>query len=65
MKSVVLLLNQLSMEKAVPQSPFTFRLLLSGDPFDRMLVAQAVQEPMHFLTADKALKPYSDLIEVV
>jgi PIN domain nuclease of toxin-antitoxin system len=35
------------------------------DPFDRMLIAQAVQEPMHLLTADKALKPYSDLIEVV
>jgi len=30
-----------------------------------MLVAQAVQEPMRLLTADKALKPYSDLIEVV
>jgi PIN domain nuclease of toxin-antitoxin system len=36
------------------------------DPFDRMLIAQAMSEPLILLTADKALKQYSqDLIEIV
>lgn len=35
------------------------------DPFDRLLVAQAIHEPMHLLTADKQLKRYSNLVEVV
>ena len=30
-----------------------------GDPFDRMLVAQAISEPLHFLTADHSLTPYA------
>jgi PIN domain nuclease of toxin-antitoxin system len=38
---------------------------LHRDPFDRMLIAQAVSEPLRLLTADKALKQYSDLIEVI
>jgi PIN domain nuclease of toxin-antitoxin system len=32
------------------------------DPFDRLLIAQAISEPLHLLTADPQLKPYSDLI---
>jgi len=32
------------------------------DPFDRILIAQAIHEPMHFLTADQNLKEYSELI---
>ncbi len=35
---------------------------LHRDPFDRMLVAQAITEPLRFLTADKTLESYSDLI---
>lgn len=35
------------------------------DPFDRMLVAQAVTEPLHLLTSDEKLKSYSDLIVLV
>jgi PIN domain nuclease of toxin-antitoxin system len=35
------------------------------DPFDRMLVAQAVTEPLHLLTSDEKLKPYSDLVILV
>ena len=35
------------------------------DPFDRMLIAQAIQEPLRLLTADKTLKRYSDLVDVV
>jgi PIN domain nuclease of toxin-antitoxin system len=35
------------------------------DPFDRMLVAQAVCEPLHLFTADKALAGYSELVVVV
>lgn len=32
------------------------------DPFDRLLVAQALTEPMHLLTADAQLKVYTDLV---
>jgi len=35
------------------------------DPFDRILVAQAIHEPARLLTADRALAPYSDLVEVM
>ena len=33
-----------------------------SDPFDRLLFAQAMSEPLHLLTADAQLKPYSDLV---
>jgi PIN domain nuclease of toxin-antitoxin system len=32
------------------------------DPFDRLLVAQAILEPLHLMTADAAMKPYSELV---
>ena len=35
------------------------------DPFDRMLVAQAITEPLRLLTTDKALAVYSDVVVVV
>jgi PIN domain nuclease of toxin-antitoxin system len=35
------------------------------DPFDRLLVAQAVSEPLRLLTADQALLPYSELVTLV
>jgi PIN domain nuclease of toxin-antitoxin system len=35
------------------------------DPFDRMLVAQALAEPLHLLTSDEKLKPYGALVVVV
>lgn len=35
------------------------------DPFDRMLVAQALTEPLRLLTADRKIEPYSDLVIVV
>ena len=35
------------------------------DPFDRLLIAQAICEPLTFLTADEKLKEYSDLVELV
>ena len=35
------------------------------DPFDRLLLAQAVTEPLHLLTADASLKSYSGLVIVV
>lgn len=35
------------------------------DPFDRLLIAQAIHEPLTFLTADAGLRSYSDLIEVI
>ena len=34
----------------------------NNDPFDRLLIAQAMSEPMHLLTSDSKLKPYSDLV---
>ena len=36
-----------------------------GDPFDRMLVAQAMAEPLQLLTHDAALAAYSELVILV
>jgi PIN domain nuclease of toxin-antitoxin system len=33
-----------------------------SDPFDRLLIAQALAEPLKFLTADASLAPYSDMV---
>ncbi|MDQ2822912.1 MAG: type II toxin-antitoxin system VapC family toxin [Pseudomonadota bacterium] len=35
------------------------------DPFDRILVAQALCEPLRLLTADGILRGYSELVEAV
>ena len=35
------------------------------DPFDRILIAQALCEPLRLLTADAILSGYSELVEVV
>ena len=35
------------------------------DPFDRMLIAQAIHEPLHLLTGDRQLAPYSELVQLV
>lgn len=39
--------------------------LFHRDPFDRILIAQAISEPLRFITADKILQRYSELIEIV
>ena len=39
--------------------------LLHRDPFDRILVAQAMAEPARLYTADDQLPPYTELIERV
>jgi PIN domain nuclease of toxin-antitoxin system len=36
--------------------------LIHGDPFDRLLVAQAIAEPAVFYTADARLSGYSELV---
>jgi PIN domain nuclease of toxin-antitoxin system len=36
--------------------------LYHGDPFDRLLIAQAIEEPMHLLTVDAQLRQYSELV---
>jgi PIN domain nuclease of toxin-antitoxin system len=33
------------------------------DPFDRILIAQAIAEPLSFMTADESLKGYSKFVE--
>lgn len=38
---------------------------LHSDPFDRMLVAQAISEPLHLLTHDRALAAYGELVMLV
>ncbi len=38
---------------------------LHKDPFDRMLVAQAIAEPLHLLSTDKALAEYSYRVQIV
>ncbi|MGH7022466.1 MAG: type II toxin-antitoxin system VapC family toxin [Caulobacteraceae bacterium] len=35
---------------------------LHGDPFDRLIVAQALTEPMRLVTHDAALSAYSDTV---
>lgn len=35
------------------------------DPFDRLLVAQALTEPLHLMTADRQLVRYSELVMLV
>ena len=35
------------------------------DPFDRLLVAQAMAEPARLFTADTKLAPYSELVTVI
>jgi PIN domain nuclease of toxin-antitoxin system len=35
------------------------------DPFDRLLVAQAMVEPMRLYTADPLLPPYSELVTLI
>jgi PIN domain nuclease of toxin-antitoxin system len=39
--------------------------LLHRDPFDRMLVAQTMAEPMKLITADGVLAQYTDLVMLV
>jgi PIN domain nuclease of toxin-antitoxin system len=36
-----------------------------ADPFDRMIIAQALYEPMHLLTHDKVVAYYSDTVILV
>ena len=35
------------------------------DPFDRMLIAQAISEPLRLITSDARLGAYSDLVTLV
>jgi PIN domain nuclease of toxin-antitoxin system len=35
------------------------------DPFDRIIVAQAMTEPVHLYTVDRKLAPYSPLVRVI
>lgn len=35
---------------------------LHGDPFDRLLVAQALTEPLRLVTADRQLAAYTDTV---
>ncbi|MFT3801642.1 MAG: type II toxin-antitoxin system VapC family toxin [Burkholderiaceae bacterium] len=39
--------------------------MIHGDPFDRLLVAQAMTEPLRLLTADVLLTGYTDLVMLV
>jgi PIN domain nuclease of toxin-antitoxin system len=36
-----------------------------GDPFDRLLIAQAMNEPLHLVTTDERLKEYRELVVLV
>lgn len=39
--------------------------VLHTDPFDRLLVAQAISEGMIFLTADRKLAQYGEMVKLV
>jgi PIN domain nuclease of toxin-antitoxin system len=38
---------------------------VTSDPFDRILIAQAMNEPVHLVTTDAKSKPYSELVVLV
>jgi PIN domain nuclease of toxin-antitoxin system len=38
---------------------------LHRNPFDRLLIAQAMVEPAHLYTADAMLKGYSHLVRII
>lgn len=38
---------------------------LHRDPFDRILIAQAITEPLRFMTADRTLADYSELVVLI
>jgi len=38
---------------------------IHGDPFDRILIAQAMSEPLHLVTTDERLREYSELVVLV
>jgi PIN domain nuclease of toxin-antitoxin system len=38
---------------------------IHNDPFDRLLIAQAMSEPVHLITTDVRLREYSELVVVV
>ena len=39
--------------------------LLHRDPFDRMIVAQAMAEPMRLMTGDSQLSAYTELVQLI
>jgi PIN domain nuclease of toxin-antitoxin system len=39
--------------------------LLHADPFDRLLIAQALTEPLRLLTRDQRIAGYTDLAVLV
>jgi PIN domain nuclease of toxin-antitoxin system len=39
--------------------------MIHNDPFDRLLVAQAITEPLRLLTRDPVLSGYTDLVQVL
>jgi len=38
---------------------------IHGDPFDRLLIAQALSEPLRLVTSDGHLSKYTDLVVIV
>jgi PIN domain nuclease of toxin-antitoxin system len=42
----------------------SLRRTAGADGFDRLLVSQAMAEPLRFLTANEVLKQYSELVEL-
>lgn len=38
---------------------------IHSDPFDRLLVAQAVSGPFHLVTADPIVAQYSDVVQLI
>ena len=51
--------------RAVHAAQVAALLPLHADPFDRLLVAQAMLAPMRLLTADTSLVGYSDLVTLI
>jgi PIN domain nuclease of toxin-antitoxin system len=51
--------------RAAHAASVTRLALHHNDPFDRLLIAQAIAEPLRLLTADEVLVEYSDVVMLV
>ncbi|MDO5686308.1 MAG: type II toxin-antitoxin system VapC family toxin [Neisseria sp.] len=56
--------SQMNILSVEPEHIMTLEELADhhADPFDRLLVAQALSEPMRLMTHDKAIAQYSDTV---
>lgn len=65
LKKIIILSFESFLNHAHQASIITSLPTIHRDPFDRMLIAQAISEPLRLLTSYSLLKKYSALVEIV